>query len=158
MRTLIDHLKFPVTWPLKLMPVSAKAEYACIAMLELAVRHGGPAGDRPARLADIADAHRIPQRFLVQILLQLKGAGLVASTRGAAGGYQLARPPAEISLADVLGVVDRTDPPPAPADGSPLAAALHGVWVRAHRARADLLSATSLADLAEAGQGLQYVI
>src|SRR5437868_2699615 len=96
------------------MLFSAKAEYACLAMLELAARHGDP---RPVRLADIADKHGIPQRFLVQILLQLKGAGLIASTRGAAGGYLLARPPEEISLADVLGVVDRTDPGPTKGKG-----------------------------------------
>ena len=68
------------------MLVSAKSEYACLAMLELAARYSDPG---PIRLADVADKHGIPQRFLVQILLQLKGAGLVASTRGAAGGYQV---------------------------------------------------------------------
>ena len=144
------------------MLFSAKAEYACLAMLELAARHGDP---RPVRLADIADKHGIPQRFLVQILLQLKGAGLVASTRGAAGGYQLARPPEEIALADVLGVVDRPDAPPArgrgagrKGDTTPLAAALHGVWDKILTARQQILKQTTLAELVEAGHGLQYVI
>ena len=91
------------------MLFSAKAEYACVAMLELAARYGDP---RPVRLADIADTHGIPQPFLVQILLQLKGAGLVASTRGAAGGYHLARRPEEISLADIITVIDRQDQAP----------------------------------------------
>ena len=63
------------------MLFSAKAEYACVAMLELSARHNDP---KPARLADIAEKHGIPQRFLVQILLDLKRAGLIASTRGAA--------------------------------------------------------------------------
>jgi Rrf2 family protein len=144
------------------MLFSAKAEYACLAMLELAARYGDP---RPVRLADVADRHGIPQRFLVQILLQLKGAGLVASTRGAAGGYQLARPPEEIALADVLGVVDRADVPQARgrgngrrADVTALAAALHGVWDRIIQARQQILKQTTLAELVEAGQGLQYVI
>jgi Rrf2 family protein len=137
------------------MLLSAKAEYACLAMLELAARHGDP---RPVRLADIADKHGIPQRFLVQILLQLKGAGLVASTRGAAGGYQLARAPDEISLADVLGVVDRTESPTARGEVTALAAALHGVWDQILAARHRVLSETTLAQLVEAGQGLQYVI
>jgi Rrf2 family protein len=144
------------------MLFSAKAEYACLAMLELAARHGDP---RPVRLADIADKHGIPQRFLVQILLQLKGAGLVASTRGAAGGYHLARPPEEISLADVLGVVDRADAPPARGRGTTgkgdmtaLAAALHGVWDKILSARQQILRQTTLAELVEAGHGLQYVI
>ena len=137
------------------MSLSAKAEYACLAMLELAAQYGDP---RPVRLADVADKHGIPQRFLVQILLQLKGAGLTASTRGAAGGYQLARPPADISLADILGVVDRTDAPAARPDASALAATLQSVWERIHEARARILRETTLAALVEAGQGLQYVI
>src|SRR6184192_3344640 len=89
------------------LPFSAKAEYACIAMLELAARHGA----QPVRLKQIAEGHRIPQRFLVQILLQLKGSGLVVSARGASGGYLLARPPDTITLADVLNVIDRNDRP-----------------------------------------------
>jgi len=83
--------------------VSAKTEYACIAMLELAASYGS---GEPVRIRRIADEHGIPSRFLVQILLQLKGAGLVASTRGAAGGYQLTRPPGEISLATVMNVIE----------------------------------------------------
>jgi Rrf2 family protein len=89
------------------MRVSAKAEYACIAVLELAANY---AGRRPLRLKAIADAHGIPPRFLVQILLHLKSAGLVESVRGAAGGYLLSRSPGEISVADVFHTLD----PPAP--------------------------------------------
>jgi Rrf2 family protein len=54
----------------------------------------------------IADKHGVPSRFLVQILLQLKGAGLVGSTRGASGGYQLIRDPAEITLGEVMAVIE----------------------------------------------------
>jgi Rrf2 family protein len=143
------------------MLFSAKAEYACLAMLELAARHGDP---KPVRLADIADTHGIPPRFLVQILLQLKGAGLVASTRGAAGGYQLARPPAEITLADILGVIDRSDPAAGGRPGkgrgdvSALAAALRGVWDQILANRQKILDGTTLASLVEAGEVSQYVI
>ncbi len=86
-----------------LMRVSAKAEYACVAMMELAVTFNDP---QPVRIKAIAEAQGIPPRFLVQILLQLKTAGLVASVRGAAGGYQLARPPEQISLADIVNAID----------------------------------------------------
>lgn len=105
------------------MRVSAKAEYACIAMLELAARHRAT---QPVRVKAIADAHGIPQRFLVQILLQLKGAGLVVSVRGAAGGYQLARSPGEISLADIVHTIDR---PPQRSDpvASPNSLMVHAV-------------------------------
>ena len=84
------------------MKISAKTEYACIAMLELASNYGS---DEPVPIRAIAERHDVPARFLVQILLQLKAAGLVASTRGAAGGYHLARPPAEVSLGQVMDVI-----------------------------------------------------
>ena len=89
---------------------SAKAQYACVAMVELACNYGERA---PVHLKTIAENHGISQRFLVQILLQLKGSGLVDSTRGASGGYQLGKPPAEITLADVIHAIDQA-PPAAP--------------------------------------------
>ena len=87
------------------MRVSAKTEYACIAMLELASRFGS---GEPVRIRKIAERHDVPPRFLVQILLQLKGAGLVASTRGAAGGYHMVHPPETVSLGDVMAVIEGT--------------------------------------------------
>ena len=83
--------------------VSAKTEYACLAVLELATRFGS---GEPVRVGHIADSHGIPARFLVQILAQLKGAGIVGSTRGVAGGYHLIRDPVDLSLADVMAVVE----------------------------------------------------
>ena len=85
------------------MNISAKTEYACIAVLELANHFGS---GEPIRIRRIAESHGIPSRFLVQILLQLKGAGLVSSTRGASGGYQLVRDPQSLTLADVMAVVE----------------------------------------------------
>lgn len=85
------------------MKVSAKTEYACIAVLELASQHGTGV---PVRIRKIAERHSVPPRFLVQILLQLKGAGLVASTRGAAGGYHLLRPPEEVTLGEVMDIIE----------------------------------------------------
>ena len=72
-------------------------------MLDLAA---AAASSEPVRVRCIAEAHGIPARFLVQILLQLKGAGIVTSTRGAAGGYRLAKDPAELSVWDVMCVVE----------------------------------------------------
>lgn len=85
------------------MNISAKTEYACIAVLELAIQYDS---GQPVQVRRIADAHGIPSRFLVQILLQLKGASLVSSTRGVAGGYRLAKDPGEITLAQVMNVID----------------------------------------------------
>ncbi len=88
------------------MRLSAKAEYACVAMLELAASYTSP---QPVRIKAIADAQGVPQRFLVQILLALKTAGLVASVRGASGGYQLARPPEAITLGQVINAIEAGD-------------------------------------------------
>jgi Rrf2 family transcriptional regulator, cysteine metabolism repressor len=129
------------------MRVSAKAEYACLAMLELAANYGEP---QPVRVKAIAESHRIPLRFLVQILLQLKGAGLVASTRGVSGGYQLARPPSRISLADIVNIIDRAPEPRrsvATAPDSVATQALHGVWSEIQAEEQRLLEATTFAEL-----------
>jgi Rrf2 family protein len=83
------------------MRLSAKADYALRASIELAA-----AGDGPVKADAISRAQEIPQRFLEQILLDLKHAGLVASQRGAEGGYWLARPAAEIALADLIRAVE----------------------------------------------------
>ena len=149
------------------MLFSARSEYACLAMMELAARYGGP---KPVRLTDIANKHGISSpRFLVQILIQLNKAGLVTSTRGAAGGYHLAKRPADITLADVVAAVEGTEAAgtrtKARTPTSPLAAALDGVWDRvraAHdeflKAQAAILKATTLAQLVDSGEPLQYVI
>lgn len=85
------------------MNLTARTEYACLAVMQLAASYGT---NEPVRIRTIAQAHGIPSRFLVQILLQLKNAALVSSTRGAAGGYQLLRDPADLTLADVMRVVE----------------------------------------------------
>lgn len=129
------------------MRVSAKAEYACVAMIELARNYGTP---QPVRVKAIADAHGIPQRFLVQILLQLKGAGLVASVRGAAGGYQLARQPKTISLATIIQVIDSVAParPDALlADSSPAVRAVRSIWHEIQAEEQRILEECTLAEL-----------
>src|SRR5205085_3245889 len=132
---------------MRTLPFSAKAEYACIAMVELAARHGDP---QPVPLKAIAEAHGLKQRFLVQILLQLKGVGLVVTTRGASGGYHLGRPPEQISLADVIGVIDRTiraGTRSGQPESSPVRQAIHNVWHEVQAAQHRILEETTLADL-----------
>ena len=84
------------------MRVSAKADYAVRAALELAAAEG----EGPIKGERIAQAQAIPIRFLENILVELRHAGLVKSQRGAEGGYWLARPASEISLAEVLRAVE----------------------------------------------------
>jgi Rrf2 family iron-sulfur cluster assembly transcriptional regulator len=86
-----------------LVKVSTRGDYASRALLSLAL-HG--ATTQPTSVRDIADRTGLPQPYLEQILLALKGAGLVRSKRGVGGGYVLARPPEEISLAQIVAAVD----------------------------------------------------
>ncbi len=129
------------------MKLSAKTEYACIAMLELARRYDSR---EPVRIRDIADEHGIPSRFLVQILLQLKGAGYVASTRGAAGGYQLLKPPSRINLGEVMRVIEGADTGHSSlAAKSPTAVVLSKTWREIAAREQDMLRAITFADLVE---------
>ncbi len=83
--------------------VSTRGDYASRALLSLAL-HGTESG--PTSVRDIAERTGLPQPYLEQILLALKGAGLVRSKRGVGGGYVLARHPVEITLADIVSAVD----------------------------------------------------
>ena len=129
------------------MKLSAKTEYACLAMLQLAEEYDS---GEPVQLRRIAEEHGIPARFLVQILLQLKGANLVASTRGAAGGYRLARPPREITLAGVIEVMEGDERPETNAGkATPLVGVLLGLCRELGETQRDRLDDTTLSDLAE---------
>lgn len=85
------------------MKVSTRGDYASRALLSLALR--GP-DSGPTTVRDIAERTGLPQPYLEQILLALKGAGLVRSKRGVGGGYVLAREPREITLAAIIRAVD----------------------------------------------------
>ncbi|MGE3621657.1 MAG: Rrf2 family transcriptional regulator [Acidimicrobiia bacterium] len=85
------------------MKVSTRGDYASRALLSLAL-HVEEVG--PTSVRDIAERTGLPQPYLEQILLALKGAGLVRSKRGVGGGYVLAREPASITLGDIVAAVD----------------------------------------------------
>ena len=87
------------------MKFSQKTEYGLRALLELGRRHElDPA--RPTSARDVAEAQKIPLRFLEQVLQELKRAGLIQSQRGPAGGNRLAREPSEISVGEVVDVIE----------------------------------------------------
>lgn len=106
------------------MQLPIKAHYATVAMLALAQRFDN--GQLLTARA-IADEHEIPAQFLVQILQQLRAAGMVTSTRGSAGGFRLERSPATISVADIVDAVCPFTPAPLPSS-SPLNVAAQEVW------------------------------
>lgn len=132
------------------MRVSARADYAVRAAAELAAVDAGQSMKRD----QIAEAQAIPAKFLEAILLDLKHAGIIKSHRGAEGGYALARPASEISIADVVRAVDG---PMATVRGERVesveysgpAASLREVWVAVRASLRRVLESTTLKDLVE---------
>jgi Rrf2 family transcriptional regulator, cysteine metabolism repressor len=85
------------------MRISQKLEYACRALAQLAKRHGAP---NVTRLEELAQREAVSANFLVQILNDLRRAGLVESKRGKEGGYLLAKEPGAISLREIVEAID----------------------------------------------------
>ena len=83
--------------------ISVKVDYACRVLIEMARLHGT---GQLAQLEQLAKAEAVPSNFLAQILGELRNAGLITSKRGIFGGYLLARPPDQISLYDIVKVID----------------------------------------------------
>jgi Rrf2 family cysteine metabolism transcriptional repressor len=84
------------------MRLSRKSEYALLALVDLARRYE----KGRAKIIEISEHYGIPKKYLEQIFLQLKGAGYVRSIRGASGGYELAKNPSEITLAEIIRLID----------------------------------------------------
>ena len=138
------------------MRVSAKVDYAIRASIELAVAQKGEQPDRPVKAEALARAQEIPVKFLENILQGLRQAGIVDSRRGPDGGHLLARPAAEISIADVIRAIDGPlagvggrRPDELEFVGS--AVPMKEVWIAVRSTLRGLLEEVSLADVA-AGQ------
>jgi Rrf2 family transcriptional regulator, cysteine metabolism repressor len=139
------------------MKLSARSEYACLAIMALA-RHESESS--PVCVRKISEIYTIPERYLVQILLQLKGAGLVVSTRGAAGGYRLARDASTISLSEILNAVDGSENQREGTDGAmrPTASVLASIWENVRAAERAVLDRTTVAQLVEKCSPREWVI
>ena len=132
------------------MRVSAKTDYALRAAVELAAAQDSGA---PVKGERLATSQSIPLRFLENILLQLRHAGLVDSRRGAEGGYRLARPAAEISLADVIRAIDGplagvSGNRPETLEFKGTSEPLREVWIAVRAALRGVLESVTLADVA----------
>jgi Rrf2 family protein len=142
------------------MPISNKGEYAARAMLHLALAYGGGA---PVKTGEIAERQRIPRKYLEQILLVFKKVGFVRSKPGSNGGYLLAKPPKEITMADVIRAVDGPLAPVrcvsmtayAPCTSAVEATcALRTVWKQARDAMVGVLEETTLEEVAQRARHL----
>jgi Rrf2 family cysteine metabolism transcriptional repressor len=133
------------------MRISAKGEYAAKAVLYLSLKY-----PEVVTIHEVAENHRIPLKYLEQILLALKKADLLESRRGVHGGYTLARPPAQISVGEVVRAVDgrfsrthclETDHCELASCPKPAACGLREVWKNLETTVEQMLFETSYADV-----------
>lgn len=132
------------------MRVTMKSDYGLRAMIDLATHYG----EGPVPSGDIAGRQCVPEHFLDQLLVTLRRAGLLKSLRGPQGGHMLARPPAQISMSEVIRALDGSTAPmeclptPGACQLTP-GCAIRDVWRQVEDYTQQLLTATTLQQLAE---------
>jgi len=132
------------------MRVSAKSDYALRALIEMSGRVGGPA----VSAEELGKLQDIPRNFLQAILADLRRAGVVLSQRGQSGGWRLARPASEVSVADVIRAVDGPlvsvyGLRPESVEYNERAEPLQQVWIAARRSLRDVFEHVSIQQLAD---------
>ncbi|MGO9959973.1 MAG: RrF2 family transcriptional regulator [Solirubrobacteraceae bacterium] len=133
------------------MRISAKADYAVRAVAELAAA----AGEKPVKAERIATAQGIPLNFLENILGELRHAGIVRSHRGAEGGFRLAKPATDVTVADVIRAVEGPlasvrGGPPEDASYGGAASSLPRVWIAVRANLRHVVEEVTIADVASA--------
>ncbi|MBE0479383.1 MAG: Rrf2 family transcriptional regulator [Dehalococcoidia bacterium] len=135
------------------MNLSTKGRYGTRALIDLAARYG----QGPVMLKDISARQQISERYLEQILAPLKAAGLVRVSRGAHGGFALARHPATIRVIDIVQIMEGSTAPTVCVDDAAICprsgvCVVRDLWSRIKEATDSVLSTTSLEDLVEKQQ------
>jgi len=135
------------------MKLSTKGQYATRAMLDLALHFG----EGPIMVKDISRREEISERYLEQLLTPLKRAGLVRSIRGAHGGFTLAKPPSEISLIDIIHIMEGSTAPAECVDDAQICSrsgscVTRGVWAEMKKATDTVLESVTLQDLLQRRQ------
>ncbi|MDP8213085.1 MAG: Rrf2 family transcriptional regulator [Candidatus Zapsychrus exili] len=136
------------------MRISARCDYACRALLELSLHWPSK---EPLQIHSISDKQGIPIRYLVQILIQLKGEGLVASLRGKEGGYLLAVAPDKISLGQVIRSVGGSILPMADSAKSK-DSIFNSIWNDVDKAMSQVIDNITFEDLCEKFNGLDSLV
>jgi Rrf2 family protein len=132
------------------MKLTMKGDYGLRAMLDMAAYHG----QGPIESSDIANRQHIPEQYLDQILMVLRKEGLVRSVRGPKGGHMLAKPPSQITMAQVMQALEGYVPPmeclPSP-DFCKLSpgCSLREIWQKIDQMTQDILTSTTIAELAQ---------
>jgi Rrf2 family protein len=131
------------------MRISAKADYAVRAVVELAAAEG----DKPVKAERVATAQGIPLNFLENILGELRHAGIVRSHRGAEGGFRLAKPADQVTVADVIRAVEGPlasvrGGPPEDSNYNGAASSLPRVWIAVRANLRRVMERVTIADIA----------
>ena len=131
----------------RMISVSTKSPYAVLALAELAQR----AGPEPVPIGELARARDVPVQFLEQLFATLRRAGIISSQRGVKGGYRFARDPADVTVLEVVELLD-----------GPLGRDADGVFADAARAAREVLAATTIAavierERSEAGASMYHI-
>ncbi|MEH2069226.1 MAG: Rrf2 family transcriptional regulator [Nostoc sp.] len=130
-----------------LLDLSSKVEYALLALLELASHHGKKV---PLTMSEIAAKQPIPERYLEQILTNLRRAGVVQSQRGSKGGFVLVREPWQITLLEIVTLVEGERKEKDPSESATLERTLvYEVWEQANTASIEVLGRYTLQDLCQ---------
>ena len=136
------------------MRISARCDYACRALLELAFHW--PNKD-PVQTYTISERQDVPMKYLVQILIQLRRMGLVKSVRGKQGGYYLAKPPGNISLGEVIREVGGPLLPMANS-ATKKESVFATIWTEVEEAMARVLDKISFEDILNKAKGIEAAI
>ena len=143
------------------MKITTRTEYGVRVLVTLARRHG----DGPISLTGIAKAEKLPHAYLEQLVRDLRRAGLVTATRGHSGGYELTRPPAQISVADAVRALEGPllEMPCAGTEtleacDRPQPCSVHEVFQRVFESLDGTLGRTTLADVAATAGGPPYPV
>ena len=130
-----------------MISITTKSPYALQALAEL----GRQGAEKPVPIGELARRREIPVQFLEQLFATLRRAGILRSQRGVKGGYSFARPPAEITVLEIVELLD-----------GPLGRDAKGVFADAATAARDVLAGTTVADVMEreardAGASMYYI-
>jgi Rrf2 family protein len=146
------------------MKITCKGDYALKAILELSLHFG----EGPLQIHDLVKSTSAPQKFLQQVMLELKQGGFIESRRGKEGGYLLAKAPVEITVGDVIRFIDgSTDPISCLADDykgcTDITRCLfRGIWRQVAKATSEIIDAVSFESLVrqvkQKRQVLEYMI
>ncbi len=136
------------------MKLPVKSVYACRAVEALALHHPN---HKPMRIEDIARRESIPANYLVQILIELKGKGLIHSRRGKAGGYVLAKPPREITVGDVVRAVHGEVIELSPLAGSSCPQEIQRAWRRIKSAAENTADSITFEQICAEANGREHM-